>query len=76
MLCMQETLTAFTSGQCHTISRCHPSEFDVGDALPLISAPSSCRKRLRLSSSGGVKLWIDGSVREPTNNRTTREALD
>ena len=29
------------------------AEADVGDALPIISAPSSCRKRLRLSSSGG-----------------------
>ncbi len=29
------------------------AEFDVGDALPLISTPSKCRKRLRLSSTSG-----------------------
>ena len=29
------------------------AEADGADSLPMISAPSSCRKRLRLSSSGG-----------------------
>ena len=30
------------------------TECDLGDSLPVISAPLSCRKRLRLSSTGGT----------------------
>ena len=51
------TSTASTSGQCHSFTG-KPftdltAEADVGVPLPLISTPSRCRKRLRLSSTGG-----------------------